>query len=200
MLSLNPYAKSLIRLPKSSFPRFKFSYSNTPRRFAFQPNVPTTSALKFSNFPIHSTFFSLQRHYQNSKFSLRSVLYADTHEYIRPLLSNESSYDPSGCSVCLGITQVAADQLVEANYVELPENIVCEKGDVLATIETSKSVSEVFAPCRCEVLESNHLLEDHPNLVCNDPEGSGWIVKLRILEDPKEMLSRAEYVAKYESD
>lgn len=98
-------------------------------------------------------------------------------------------------AVC-GITDHAQELMTEIVYVELPElgNTV-GKGDKLASLESVKSVSEVYAPLSGKITEINEATEDDPGLVNRDAFGDGWIFKIQ-LSDPGEidqLLSVEEY-------
>ena len=80
-------------------------------------------------------------------------------------------------AVC-GITDHAQELMTEIVYVELPDlgNTV-RKGDKLASLESVKSVSEVYAPLSGKITEINEATEDDPGLVNRDAFGDGWIFK-----------------------
>ena len=66
------------------------------------------------------------------------------------------------------------------------EGETLDKGEVFGTIEVVKTVSDLFLPIGGEVLEVNPELEEHPELVNQDPYGKGWLVKIKPA-DPSEM-------------
>jgi len=81
----------------------------------------------------------------------------------------------------VGITDFAQHQLGDIIYVELPAvGKVIKVGDVVSTVESVKSVSEVYAPISGTVADVNRALEDGPGAVNTDPMGKGWILKLTI--------------------
>jgi glycine cleavage system H protein len=83
----------------------------------------------------------------------------------------------------VGITDYAQEQLGDVVYVELPEvGRTVEKDGEMATIESVKAASEIFAPVSGEVVEVNTALDDDPALINSDAEAGGWIVKLRIAD------------------
>jgi glycine cleavage system H protein len=96
----------------------------------------------------------------------------------------------------VGLTDYAQSELGDIVYVELPEvGARFEKGEVFGTIESVKSVSDIYSPISGEVKEANSELEAHPELVNQDPYHQGWIVKLD-MDDPSEMddlMTDAEY-------
>jgi glycine cleavage system H protein len=98
----------------------------------------------------------------------------------------------------VGISKYAQDQLGDIVYVELPEvGKKLDKGAEAAVVESVKAASEVFAPIAGEVVEVNTALTDQPGKVNEDPEGSGWFIKLRPLKrtDVETLMDAKEYVA-----
>jgi glycine cleavage system H protein len=80
----------------------------------------------------------------------------------------------------VGISDFAQDALGDVVYVELPEvGLKVSANSAFGEIESTKSVSDVFAPVSGEVLEANDMLEDQPELVNEDPYGDGWICVIR---------------------
>lgn len=79
----------------------------------------------------------------------------------------------------IGITDYAQEALGEIVFVELPvEGEELVQGDSFGAAESTKAVSELFAPVSGEIAEVNDLLVDSPELVNADPYGDGWIVKI----------------------
>ncbi|MFI6760998.1 glycine cleavage system H protein [Micromonospora pisi] len=86
--------------------------------------------------------------------------------------------DGSG-SVRVGITHFAQDALGDIVYVQLPEEgAVVEAGESLGEIESTKSVSEIYAPVSGTVVARNGELTDTPELINTDPYGAGWLVEI----------------------
>ena len=84
-----------------------------------------------------------------------------------------------GSTVRVGITDYAQDQLGDVVFVELPK--VGEKvdaGSPLGEVESTKSVSEIFAPVSGEVTAVNNALDESPELINSDPYGEGWNVEI----------------------
>ena len=80
----------------------------------------------------------------------------------------------------IGITDFAQDALGEIVFVELPnEGDEITKGDSFGGVESTKSVSDLYAPLSGEIVEINEVLLDSPETINEDPYGSGWIVKVR---------------------
>ena len=80
----------------------------------------------------------------------------------------------------IGITDFAQGELWDIVYIEietLNENLNAE--DVFGSVEAVKTVSDLFMPVSGEVIEINEVLEDKPEIVNEDPYGSGWMVKVK---------------------
>ena len=103
--------------------------------------------------------------------------YTDEHEWVK--LSDDL--------VVVGITDYAQEQLGDVVYVELPsEGDEVMKGEPFGTVESTKAVSELFAPVSGTVEKVNHRLEDEPERVNRDPYGKGWMIKIAP-SDPSEL-------------
>ncbi len=100
----------------------------------------------------------------------------------------------------VGITDFAQDELGDIVFVELPEvGQQIALGEVFGSIESSKSVSELFSPVTGEVLEINDALEDAPEEINDDPYGAGWIMRVKVDGKPDaSLLDAATYAAKTE--
>ena len=95
----------------------------------------------------------------------------------------------------VGITAFAADALGDVVFVDLPEvGTVTTAGESCGEIESTKSVSEVYAPADGEIVEVNQALTDDPGLINSDPYGAGWLYRVRITRTP-EVLDAAAYAA-----
>ena len=98
--------------------------------------------------------------------------YTTEHEWVR------SPGDTDG-SVRIGITQFAQEALGDIVYVSLPE--VGEQvtgGDTCGELESTKSVSDIYAPISGEVVARNESLDATPELVNNDPYAAGWLFEV----------------------
>tara|TARA_B100000427_G_scaffold91822_1_gene75866 strand:+ start:116 stop:499 length:384 start_codon:yes stop_codon:yes gene_type:complete len=97
--------------------------------------------------------------------------YTESHEWIRI----------EGGKAIVGITDYAQDALTDVVWVELAE-IGSKVGamEPCASVESVKSVSEIYAPIAGEIVESNEALEDAPEAINQDPYGEGWIFTLKI--------------------
>ena len=79
----------------------------------------------------------------------------------------------------IGITAVAADALGDIVYVELPEvGATVTAGETCGEVESTKSVSDLYAPVTGEVTEINQAVVDDPALINTDPYGAGWLFKV----------------------
>ncbi|SBT41318.1 glycine cleavage system protein GcvH [Micromonospora auratinigra] len=89
-----------------------------------------------------------------------------------------------GAAVRIGITHFAQDALGDIVFVQLPdEGAVVAAGESLGEIESTKSVSEIYAPVSGTVAARNAALADTPELINTDPYGAGWLVEITP-EDP----------------
>ncbi len=98
--------------------------------------------------------------------------YTSEHEWVSALTAEGT--------VRVGITDHAQDALGDVVYVDLPsvgDSVAAE--DSFGEIESTKSVSDLFAPIAGEIVAVNEALEDDPALVNSDPYGEGWIVEIR---------------------
>ncbi len=87
----------------------------------------------------------------------------------------------------IGITDHAQQEMGEILFVELPEEgTQVEQNDSIGTLESSKTVAEIYAPVSGEVISVNKDLEEEPALVNDDPYGNGWLLAIDI-DDPKEL-------------
>ena len=83
--------------------------------------------------------------------------------------------------VLIGITDFAQNALTEVVWVELPEiGVSVGAMESFASVESVKSVSEIYAPIAGSVIEVNEDLEDSPEIINEDPYGSGWICKMEV--------------------
>jgi glycine cleavage system H protein len=100
------------------------------------------------------------------------LLYTAEHEWVRQPGEHEGS-------VRIGITDYAQDQLGDIVYVQLPEvGATVAAGDAVGELESTKSVSDVFAPVGGEVVAANEALDATPELVNSDPYGAGWLFEI----------------------
>jgi glycine cleavage system H protein len=87
----------------------------------------------------------------------------------------------------VGITDFAQDALGDVVYVDLPEpGTQVTAGQAFGEVESTKSVSDVYAPISGTIVERNGALEDTPELVNQQPYGEGWLVAIEAA-DPSEL-------------
>ncbi|RUS45583.1 glycine cleavage system protein GcvH [Cohnella sp. AR92] len=92
--------------------------------------------------------------------------------------------------VRIGITDFAQHQLGDIVFVELPEvGAALEANETMGTIESVKTVSDLFSPVSGTVVKVNELLVDSPEKVNEDPYGEGWIVEVEVQGDAAEALA-----------
>ncbi|GAA3461440.1 MULTISPECIES: glycine cleavage system protein GcvH [Saccharothrix] len=95
--------------------------------------------------------------------------------------------------VSVGITSYAAGSLGDIVFVELPAvGTRVASGEVCGELESTKSVSDLYAPVGGEVVEVNAAAVDDPSLINNDPYGAGWLFKVAV-EDATGLLTAAKY-------
>jgi glycine cleavage system H protein len=100
--------------------------------------------------------------------------YSSEHEWVR-------SPGESDGSVRIGITHFAQDALGDIVYVSLPEvGTEVAAGDTVGELESTKSVSDVFAPVGGKVVARNDALDATPELVNSDPYGEGWLFEVAV--------------------
>ncbi len=92
-----------------------------------------------------------------------------------------------GKNVAVGITEYAQDQLGDVVYLELPDvGDAVKKGEAFGVVESTKAVSELFAPVSGRIVEVNDPLADAPEAINEDPYEEGWMVVIEP-SDPAEL-------------
>ncbi|HXH61058.1 MAG TPA: glycine cleavage system protein GcvH [Fimbriimonadaceae bacterium] len=103
--------------------------------------------------------------------------YTKSHEWVRV----------EGDTATVGITDHAQSELGDIVFVDLPEaGRALGEGDTFGTVESVKTVSDIYAPVAGEVVETNGALGAQSELVNTDPYGQGWMVKIKI-SDPSQV-------------
>lgn len=98
--------------------------------------------------------------------------YTQEHEWVKV-------EDIESGEALIGITDYAQDQLGDIVYLELPQSgAVVKQLDKMGEVESVKAVSDLFSPISGNVIESNTALNDHPELVNEDPFGEGWLIRV----------------------
>ena len=118
--------------------------------------------------------------------------YSTEHEWVRV----------EGGRATVGITAFAQDALGDVVYVQLPDvGALVTASASISEVESTKSVSEIFAPVSGEIVAVNDDLQDTPELLNSDPYGGGWILSIE-MSDPDELaglMDAAGYRALVES-
>lgn len=110
--------------------------------------------------------------------------YTDDHEWVRH----------EGDRLRVGITHFAQDALGDVVYVDLPPvGAVFQFGDTCGEIESTKSVSDLYAPADGTVIAVNEALTDDPALVNRDPYGDGWLCLIEATPDHNRLLDPETY-------
>ncbi len=112
--------------------------------------------------------------------------YTNDHEWVRP----------GGASCAVGITRFAVDQLGDITMVDLPaEGTMVTKGQRFGTIESVKSVSDLYAPLSGKVVRANAALRSEPELVNSDCYGAAWMIEIEPADagELDELLSAEAY-------
>jgi len=103
--------------------------------------------------------------------------YSSDHEWVRV----------EGTTVTIGITEYAQDALGDVVFVEMPDQgLAVAAGETFSEVESTKSVSDIYAPITGSIAEVNEALESQPELLNSDPYGAGWICRIEI-SDPSEL-------------
>jgi glycine cleavage system H protein len=101
----------------------------------------------------------------------------------------------------VGLSSYAVEQLGDITFVELPEvGAIASKDDSIAFIESVKAASDIYTPVGGEVVEINEELEDRPELLNEDAEGT-WVFKLKIssADEFETLMDESAYKAYIES-
>lgn len=116
----------------------------------------------------------------------KNLRYTHDHEWAR--------LEADG-TVTVGITHFAQELLGGVVYVEVPAAGAVTAGGSFGTVESTKSVSELYAPISGEILRRNAALDAEPELVNSDPYGAGWMVQIRPSGDLSALMDAAAYEA-----
>lgn len=116
-----------------------------------------------------------------------NLLFTEQHEWIA---------DSGDGLVRFGITDYAQDSLGDIVYVDLPKvGQTVTAGQPCGEVESTKSVSEIYAPVSGEVTAVNDVLSDAPDTVNAQPYADGWMVEVRVSGDREAILDAAGYRA-----
>ncbi len=117
-------------------------------------------------------------------------LYSEEHEWV------STSAVVEGETVRVGITHIATEALGDIVFVELPEvGTEVEAGEAFGEVESTKSVSDIYAPVSGEVVAVNEALEDNAGLINEDPYGEGWLYEVKVTEAGELMDAEAYQAA-----
>ncbi|MFF9365703.1 MULTISPECIES: glycine cleavage system protein GcvH [Streptomyces] len=117
----------------------------------------------------------------------QQLSYSKEHEWL--------SAAEGGAST-VGITEHAANALGDVVFVQLPEvGAEVTAGESCGELESTKSVSELYSPVSGEITEINQDVVDDPSLVNSEPFEGGWLFKVRVAEQPADLLTADEYTA-----
>lgn len=119
---------------------------------------------------------------------MSEMRYTKEHEWIR------LDGDVATC----GISDYAQEQLGDVVYVEVPTvGTTVAQADEIATIESVKAASEIYAPVGGEVVEANEALAEEPSLVNSEPTVGGWFFKLKVADSSEleALMDEAAYAA-----
>lgn len=117
-------------------------------------------------------------------------LYSEEHEWVN------TSAVVEGETVRVGITHIAAEALGDIVFVELPEvGTEVEAGEAFGEVESTKSVSDIYAPVSGEIVAVNEALEDNAGLINEDPYGEGWLYEVKVTEAGELMEAEAYQAA-----
>lgn len=113
-----------------------------------------------------------------------TLRYTKEHEWV---LAEGSIYT-------MGITDYAQDALGDIVYVQLPQvGQSVTAGTICGEIESTKSVSEIYAPVSGVVQSINEALTNTPESINSDPYGIGWLVKIEVTTPPSDLLDSTQY-------
>jgi glycine cleavage system H protein len=116
------------------------------------------------------------------------LAYSTDHEWVRIV----------GTRATIGITDYAQDALGDVVYVQVPTaGRVVALGEVFSEVESTKSVSDIFAPVTGTIVEVNELLAEGPDTLNTDPYGEGWIcvIDMSNPDEATSLLSAEAYSA-----
>ncbi len=114
----------------------------------------------------------------------QKLKYTKDHEWI----------DYNDAQSSIGITHYAQEALGDVVFVDLPEvGNKYKMGDVFGTVESVKTVSDLFSPIDLEIIEINTELKNHPEWVNEDPYGKSWMIKVKPLSNIDTLMTSEEY-------
>jgi len=121
----------------------------------------------------------------------QALKYTAEHEWVRSTdgAAGAAEGGADGTVVRVGITSFAQDALGDIVFVQLPDaGAAVTAGQACGEVESTKSVSDVYAPLTGTVVARNEALDGSPELINSDPYGDGWMVEIRV-EDPADVAA-----------
>jgi glycine cleavage system H protein len=116
----------------------------------------------------------------------KDLKYTKSHEWVRI----------EGETATVGITDYAQSELGDIVYVDLPSpGRALTPGESFGTIESVKTVSDIYSPVKGQIAETNSALEGASELINQDPYGQGWIAKITLDEIPNDLMDPEAYEA-----
>ena len=110
--------------------------------------------------------------------------YTKEHEWIKI----------EGNTGTIGVTKYAIEQLGDVVYLDLPKvGVQFKAHDTFGTIESTKTVSDLYIPVSGKVVEVNTAITDTPENLAEDAYTKGWLIKVEMSETPNNLLSPSEY-------
>ncbi len=121
------------------------------------------------------------------------LYYSKEHEWVKI----------DGKTATIGITDYAQQSLHEVVYVDTPKvDSQIEQSQSIGSVESVKSVSDIYTPVGGKIIETNEELAENPELVNQNPYGKGWIAKIRLVDfdkDREKLLTATQYADYIES-
>ncbi|MFK7823362.1 MAG: glycine cleavage system protein GcvH [Oligoflexales bacterium] len=120
-----------------------------------------------------------------------NLFYTKDHEWV----SGESG------TVTVGVTAYAIEQLGDIVHVDLPDvGEEFHEGDSFGTIESTKTVSDLYMPGEAKVIEVNKLVANNPEEIQESPYDKGWLIKVQLSEKAKSLLNSGGYESYIKED
>lgn len=121
-----------------------------------------------------------------------NLFYTKDHEWVKFISENE---------VIVGITHYAQDSLGDVVFVDLPEpGSIFNAHQIFGTVESVKTVSDLFSPISIKVTEVNSTLNENPQWVNEDPYEKGWMMKGLNQQASHDLLTAAQYASLLKSE
>ena len=115
-----------------------------------------------------------------------NIKYTEDHEWVKL----------DADILTIGITDFAQSELGDIIFVEPPQlGETFRAGDIFGTLEAVKTVADLYMPIGSEILQINEKIDSNPEIINSDPEGEGWIVKVKIENEDElnKLLTEDQY-------